>query len=68
MKQLVNILDRRESYPIRKKAKSDSTSTSNQESGQDTRSVCFGVYKDDVDEDTGCILPGRDWIQCGEDD
>ena len=55
-------------YPIRKRAKSDSTSTSNQQSGQDTCSVCFGVYKDDVDEDTGCILPGRDWIQCCEDD
>ena len=36
-------------YPIRKRAKSDSTSTSNQQSGQDTCSVCFGVYKDDVD-------------------
>ena len=35
---------------------------------KDTCSVCFGIYKDDVDEDTGCILPGRDWIQCGEDD
>ena len=36
-------------YPIRKRAKSDSTSTSNQQSGQDTCSMCFGIYKDDVD-------------------
>ena len=31
--------------------------------------VCVLAFtKMNVDEDTGCILPGRDWIQCGEDD
>ena len=38
------------------------------ETGQDTCSVCFGLYKDDVNSETGAILSGCDWIQCGEED
>ena len=38
-----------------------------QDSGQDTCSVCFGIYKDDID-DTGCLLPDCEWIQCNDED
>ncbi len=54
-------------YPIRKRAKNNDTSSSTQVC-HDICSVCSGCYKDDIEEETGDILPGRDWIQCGEID
>ncbi len=52
-------------YPIRKRAKNDDTSSSTQVC-HDICSVCSECYKDEIEEETGDILPGRDWIQCGE--
>ncbi len=31
-------------------------------------SVCSGSYKDDIEEKTGNVLLGCDWIHCGEID
>lgn len=39
-----------------------------EQTSQDTCHVCFGLYKDDIDEDTGCLLPDREWIQCCDED
>ena len=30
--------------------------------------VCFGLYKDDIDDVTGLVLAEHDWIQCSEED
>ncbi len=28
--------------------------------------MCSGCYKDDIEEETEDILPGRDWVQLGK--
>ena len=38
------------------------------ETHQDICSVCFGIYKDDMDSETRCIIPDKDWIQCSDTD
>ena len=40
---------------------------SNQEANEDICCVCFGLYKDDIDE-SGCVLADREWIQCSSKD
>ena len=54
-------------YPKRRRVEGDDTSTY-RETGQDTCCVCFGLYKDDVDDETGLVLAEHDWIQCSEED
>ena len=33
-----------------------------------TYCVCFGQHKDDIDEETGCLIPGHEWIQCNDEE
>ena len=42
--------------------------TVHMKTSQDTCCVCLGLYRDDIDEGTGNVLPEHDWIQCSEDD
>ena len=50
-------------YPKRKRMDPES----NQEANEDICCVCFGLYKDDIDE-SGCVLADREWIQCSSKD
>ena len=31
-------------------------------SKEDMRCVCFGLWNDDMDEETGCLMPGHEWM------
>ena len=39
-----------------------------QESSKDMFCVCLGLWKDDMDKETGCLMPGREWIQCSDEE
>ena len=39
-----------------------------QEISKDMCYVCLGLWKDDMDEETGCLMPGREWIQCSDEE
>ena len=53
-------------YPKRKRV--NNTVCGQASSNQDMCRVCLGLYKDDIDEETGSVLPDHDWIQCSEED
>lgn len=53
----------RKTYPKRRRIE-----INNVQSNQDVCSVCFGLYKDDINSGTGMVLNGCDWIQCTEED
>ena len=38
------------------------------ETNTNTCCVCFGIHKDDIDEETGCLIPGHEWIQCNDEE
>ena len=38
------------------------------EISKDMFCVCLGLWKDDMDEETGCLMPGREWIQCSDEE
>ena len=57
----------RKTYPKRRRV-GESSGVRYEEAAQDSCSVCFGLYKDDLDEETGCIATDREWIQCSDQD
>ena len=39
-----------------------------QEISKDMCCVCLGLWKDDMDEEKGCLMPGHVWIQCSDEE
>ena len=38
------------------------------ETSTNTCCICFGEHKDDIDEEIGCLILGREWIQCNDEE
>ena len=38
------------------------------ETNTNTCCVCINQHKDDIEEETGCLIPGRKWIQCNDEE
>ncbi len=51
------------SYPKRKKKH-----LAEESCYEDTCFVCAGIYLNDIDEETGVVLAGCDWIQCSSEE
>ncbi len=50
--------------PYPKRVRTASNKSAEATSEDDTCYVCHGLYKTGLDEVTGSLLPGRDWIMC----
>ena len=59
--KIANIAAPTKVYPKRRELQGGA---SYQEISKDMCCVCLGLWKDDMDEETGCLMPGHEWIQC----